>query len=207
VSILDGIPEPIRTIIEERAHELYHERETAGDQGFSDSMKMARFIEELNAEQLGTLRELIKICSEPTRQSMVYGLITGAIIYKHGLNWEGQSAEEELLGHHESDIKKDNVDWDKHVETLPMEDSPVQGDLRAVTEDWERRRNIPAADRGKWSESEYEAFMGVYGIAINDPGNMRCTGCDVFVHSLTDRMLREPGVEGCGTCQKKAKFG
>lgn len=199
MSILDGIPEPIRTIIEERAHELYHERETAGDQGFSDSMKMARFIEDLNSEQLGTLRELIKICSEPTRQSMVYGLITGAIIYKHGLNWEGQSAEEELLGHHESDIKKDNVDWDKHVETLPKEPTPE--------DDWERRRNIPAADRGKWSESEYEYLMEVYGIAINDPGNMRCTGCGVFVHGLSDRMLREPGVEGCGTCQKKAKFG
>ena len=34
-----------------------------------------------------------------------------------------------------------------------------------------------------------------------------CKGCGMTYGSLADRMLREPGVEGCGGCKHKAKWG
>lgn len=34
-----------------------------------------------------------------------------------------------------------------------------------------------------------------------------CKNCGMRYLSISDRMLREPGVEGCGGCQQKAKWG
>ena len=38
-------------------------------------------------------------------------------------------------------------------------------------------------------------------------GPVICLGCGTQSPSLEDRMLREPGVDGCSTCQQKAKWG
>lgn len=34
-----------------------------------------------------------------------------------------------------------------------------------------------------------------------------CTGCEMQYQSIQDRMLKEPGVEGCSGCVQKAKWG
>lgn len=38
-------------------------------------------------------------------------------------------------------------------------------------------------------------------------GPVKCTGCGSDYPNLADRMLRPPGVDGCGGCQQKAMWG
>lgn len=64
------------------------------------------------------------------------------------------------------------------------------------------------------SDSAVEAIYAnaeEYGVEVVNLGNplgaVRCIGCGTENPSLEDRMLREPGVKGCGGCQEKAKWG
>lgn len=63
------------------------------------------------------------------------------------------------------------------------------------------------------SAEENDAVMNEYNImytGIDTDGTgpkIVCKGCGVSVHSIEDRMLRDPGPEGCEGCKNKARWG
>lgn len=52
-----------------------------------------------------------------------------------------------------------------------------------------------------------EGLMKEYMLAPNDHGTLSCTGCGMDYQSLDDRMLRNPGMDGCSGCQYKSGHG
>lgn len=55
--------------------------------------------------------------------------------------------------------------------------------------------------------NEQMDLFGVEPITDNPLGEVRCKNCGMHYVSLADRMLREPGIEGCGGCIQKEKWG
>lgn len=56
--------------------------------------------------------------------------------------------------------------------------------------------------------AEHEANLKTYRLEQDFvKGGFKCTGCGQSYPSLEDRMLKEPGIEGCSGCIHKAKFG
>lgn len=52
----------------------------------------------------------------------------------------------------------------------------------------------------------FEAFLKEYGMTVEN-GLLVCKSCGTESVSMDDRMLRPPGVNGCGQCQQNAKWG
>lgn len=52
-----------------------------------------------------------------------------------------------------------------------------------------------------------EDLMKEYTLAPNNHGTLSCTGCGMDYQSLDDRMLRNPGPDGCSGCQYKSGHG
>lgn len=61
-------------------------------------------------------------------------------------------------------------------------------------------------DAEREAENDLPA-MKEYGLVRKSDGKLYCTGCGIEYQSLDDRMLRPPGVNGCGSCQQKAAWG
>lgn len=61
------------------------------------------------------------------------------------------------------------------------------------------------------AENNIRENATTWGVYFVDPANLqgqvKCGECDTTFISLEDRMLKPPGVKGCGTCQQKAKWG
>lgn len=57
------------------------------------------------------------------------------------------------------------------------------------------------------SDADYKDMMALYGLEITEEGALVCKGCGATSVSLKDRMLREPGKEGCPTCIQREKWG
>lgn len=56
-----------------------------------------------------------------------------------------------------------------------------------------------------------DAVLKAYNLRLapdaSNPNRVQCLGCDAFYVSLDDRMLRNPGADGCDGCKQKAKWG
>lgn len=63
----------------------------------------------------------------------------------------------------------------------------------------------PAPD-AEISDEYRTSLMAVYNVETFEEG-VRCTNCQFQYVSLDDRMLRNPGPEGCHGCIHKSKFG
>ncbi len=140
------------------------------------------FIDSLNADQLKTLGKMIVISVNDTDAGWQFaGLVSGALIWKHGRGWAG-------------------------------EESPLADPATSLAFKMEQAGGEPMNDMeriNKDAEDERARLMKLYNV-VPDPsteGYFKCGGCGVFIMSLEDRMLREPGVKGCTGCQEQAKFG
>jgi hypothetical protein len=54
---------------------------------------------------------------------------------------------------------------------------------------------------------DYADMLTLYYLTVGERGQLVCKGCGTSSPSLKDRMLREPGKEGCATCIQKEKWG
>jgi hypothetical protein len=53
---------------------------------------------------------------------------------------------------------------------------------------------------------EYQAALKEYNMEHRD-GRLFCAGCGLEYTSMNDRMLRQPGPDGCHGCKQKAAWG
>lgn len=67
---------------------------------------------------------------------------------------------------------------------------------------------------GPLADAARDAAMREYGLEQVNPADqpdhptgLRCINCHQVYVSLEDRMLREPGMDGCGGCQTKSAHG
>lgn len=86
-------------------------------------------------------------------------------------------------------------------------DNDILGGEKVALEQ-ERQSNYEDAAAKLANEvAAQQAVMDEYGITRRLDGQLACSTCGVIIQSVEDRMLRRPGVEGCSSCQQKAKWG
>lgn len=163
-------------------------------------------VEELEPEQLAVMRNMMERCVQDTHYAAyMEGIFSTLLRIKHGDRCQGCGGDH--LDHAEAlGIKSDVVrepSADERMGTVPTQ-KPQAAYTQPTFE--ETAEETLDALEGRIMEQLLE-----YNVQPVNPANITgavvCNGCETVYVSLADRMLREPGVEGCGGCQNKAKFG
>lgn len=94
------------------------------------------------------------------------------------------------------------------------EDFAVPDDMAAPDQSASQDHSTPADDFAvEQLPKAYPYLLEEYNMEVAGiPGNsekfyLRCAGCHTPSVHMRDRMLRDPGVKGCSTCQQKQKWG
>lgn len=148
-------------------------------------IEVKQFIEELTDEQALVFGKILADCNVPGNLSMLQGVLQGNLMYGRGMSWMGMSLDNEVKTFIEARLPDIHTSQATHQNDTPLTRVAQLEIDHANAEKWGL----------EWNEDP------------NYPDEYRCKGCKTPVHSLEDRMLREPGVEGCPTCQSKAKWG
>lgn len=219
----DDLPEHIKHVIamQQGRHEEYHANMNLMRNAAQS--EIGDFIRGLSVDDLKTLRTIVGSCDTPEAIANMMGVISGAMMYLHGRSWNGLSAEEELLGTSEEEpeafdggaaVNQELAEEPQEppTEVITEEDMrPTLSDedfklFQEMKSDFENNRVINPYDALKTDEDVKRA-MGVWNVVEREDGSIVCAGCGTRLHSLKDRMLREPGVDGCAQCQHKMKWG
>lgn len=140
-----------------------------------------RFMEELSKDQLGTFSEMLHIIiANEGYAHFLVGCSTTIMRLKHdscACGKDHNAANSQILDQTRAEM---NIPTQADRSTTP----PVTVAL--------------AVDEG---------LMKEYMLAPNDHGTLSCTGCGMDYQSLDDRMLRNPGMDGCSGCQYKSGHG
>ncbi|ADD80836.1 gp050 [Rhodococcus phage ReqiDocB7] len=187
----NGMPEEIQAMIEAamRAQmkvfgegaERHAERHKLEDE--MSKAVIHNFIDGLNVDQLKTLHDIVTMTIESGEVGYnLSGVIIGCLMFKHGRSWNGG-----------------DTPWSAGPSVMDDENGEHK-----ITHDEAREAlsNLQAP-------STQERDMEKYNIEPdpNNEGYFRCKGCHMFVFSLEDRMLREPGTGGCDGCKHKQAWG
>ena len=178
-------PEAIRQMRDFLKVQQEEERKQYEKMVQADELHKTEFVnllDSLNAEQLGTVRKMIQVVVDDKDAGyQLTGLVTGALVFKHGRSWSN-----------------DKTPWSAGPEIMDNE----KGEHPITSEEAETAIQALHKD-------ERQSLMDQYNVVPNPEadGYFMCGGCGLFIHSLEDRMLREPGIKGCEGCQQKAKFG
>lgn len=192
------------------------EKEAAINQA-NTAAKMQAFQDLMSAldnDQLVVLQDIIGICGDKQMRGTMLGLAASTFMLSRGCNHDGSVG----LG----SILKEGAD---QAETPPA-DQPLLSDLDDVTEApfWpehetlEPRRvlrgNAPgfleSASVLARSDDEIAELHAEWGLRIDETFSrptLRCENCGVQVVSLSDRMLRPKGLDGCEGCMAKSAQG
>lgn len=171
--------------------------------------EMQAFLSELTADQLRVLDKMISMSAGDREIGYdLTGTIRGALIFKFGMNWDGEetpwsdtSAESFSPGSDE-----------EHAPIVPV--SPVVTTEPDV--DFEALRNTKPEESMEHEQKQSalekaQARLGQmsdYNLEPHpDNEYFRCTNCLLQYISLEDRMLRPPGIEGCPGCLEKSAWG
>lgn len=157
---------------------------------------LQRFLDSLNEDQMDTFRMILLGGIQTEGDSLHYLIGMCDQIGKAKFNFC-------LCGekHDPNDLLGDEEDEAK---------SPTPEELTA--------NHAAGLGEPSWIESDgpdltdhdtYVMYCEQYNVVAGGMGNGKvfCNGCGAEYVSLEDRMLRKPGVEGCGGCQHKEKFG
>jgi hypothetical protein len=69
-------------------------------------------------------------------------------------------------------------------------------------------KEMAEADEASVEERRIREQFEKYGVTLTGNGTeIKCNNCLMTYVSLADRMLRPPGVDGCGGCQQKGAWG
>lgn len=137
-----------------------------------------RFLDELSEEQLQTLDIIIANCHSTEQASFWRGRIEGMLDMKYDVCPCGEN-------HNPQELLED-----VHLpEPRVTSETPI----------------TDAAEAG-YTKEEYQKLLVDYALAPVDD-HFICTGCGQYYPSLEDRMLRKPGMDGCGGCQQKSAWG
>lgn len=173
--------------------------------------EFATFIDELSLDQLQTLRTMVALADEGGNASAFYGLITGAIIYKHGRTWNGEDPNALLKqGAAQAEADDYHTGVHRHPEAEPewVEDSPK--DIHDLGSRAIFSVNAPGYVENlsvlMMTEDEIATKRREYGLTVRD-NQLVCAGCGMRYVTLTDRMLKAPGIDGCHGCQARAGQG
>lgn len=140
------------------------------------------FIDSLSPDQLKTLGRMIDISVNDADAGWQFtGLITGAIIWKHGRAWDGGES--------------------------PLSDPATSIAFKLKQAEGQPTTDLERIE--KRAQDEFAANLKLYDLVpdLQSEGTFKCGNCGQFYMSLEDRMLNEPGVKGCGGCQQKAMWG
>lgn len=180
--------------------------------------EFTNFIDSLSLEQLKTLRTMVALSSDDFNASAFYGIITGAILFKHKRDWHGHDPEELL--------KQGAAQAEAPPQPLDFGPGPIEDEDFRLGEELEeikkldelailKAREIFSYVTPGFEESEsvltltddqIRGLMNEYNLVIKN-GRLTCAGCQRYYVSLSDRMLRVPGIDGCSGCQAQAGQG
>ena len=147
----------------------------------ADKLEIEIFIGSLAPNQLVTLHKMMTTAiSDNDCGWQLTGVITGALVWKHGRAWDGG---ESLLADGATSLA---------YKMYQAAGEPMN-DLDRIEKD--------RADKTAALMKEYDV--------VPKPGTdyFECGNCGAFILSLEDRMIKPPGVRGCPGCIEKAKFG
>lgn len=160
----------------------------------SHGHEVHRFINELNEEQLDTLRGILMNYWDRPTAAFLVGTVATTLVHK---------------------FDRCPVCGEKHDEAL--HDMAGDGDKQEVSED-EQYKNFHGTKLTPMSEEDWTKFIRILPKTIMDalhdynlglmPGvwpMVICKGCGLEYVSIEDRMLRS--TDGCHGCHEKSKTG
>lgn len=186
-----GIPDDVRAMIKagmEAQMEIFSEqsRKHADRHKLEDEMSKAaihNFIDGLNVDQLKMMHDILHMTIESAEVGYnISGVLTGCLMFKHGRSWGGG-----------------DTPWSAGPSVMDDENGEHK-----ITHDEAREAlsNLQAPDARQRDMEKYNIEPDP-----DNEGYFRCKGCHMFVFSLEDRMLREPGTGGCDGCKHKQAWG
>lgn len=153
---------------------------------------MERLLEELDKEQLVTLRHMLNYAGGNEAYAQYWsGAIGATLKYKHGLCGCGKDHAAELLAPAGEPVVQSSTTIDEAIETYGEPFEPV-------------------------NQAEFDAGLEKYNVRLPEEGEVTaaegempviCKGCGMLYQSIEDRMRREPGIPGCSGCVQKQKWG
>lgn len=226
----EGVPFSIFPVPEEVREAMIKQRDRAHMEAEDFKHAVDDILEGFTPAQIITVRELLTmIQNSDTLAPYIQGKLSAILKYKHKVC-------ESCGKDHEAELLAPTPDGEvKGQEPLPFDRTEVslsdkdEADLARLVDPIEAPRTEAAADlvEGMGQEAplyeppsevdkERHDSMVKYNVRYPESGEVRayphedpviCKGCGALYQSLADRMLRDPGVEGCGTCIEKAKWG
>jgi len=205
-----GTPEEFQ----EKVNELYQRQQMATE---DFQHQVTGLFDGFTEEQLVTYKHMLHHIVMNTNShgdtiaAYYEGIATGLLHVKFGICLGCDQNHEKLM--QESGLRN-TTEW------TPDHD-PIF-DLEKFTADQERELDDEGPDvsavavASGWAgplSAEQQKSMDEYGLDdLREEGTnvllgFVCINCKRPYPSIEDRMLREPGVEGCGGCQQKAKWG
>jgi hypothetical protein len=155
-----------------------------------------QFFNGLSKEQLIFMRKMLSVIADTPGSAYLQGYMSALLLAKFqhcGCHKSHESPED--LGEVAVEPKGDDDNESSSHE--PIYPSLME---RVEQADMEKSWDHTCADMlEKYNLSVKRAPIGAQYLT--------CKGCNTPVVSLKDRMLREPGVKGCPTCQERAKWG
>lgn len=148
-------------------------------------MEVKHLVGSLDLEQLKIFRRVLQHSANSEFRLQVEGIAMGRIMYEFGMDYDGEDPYSKLL----------------------EDTTPPTPDFEGGMSQYEPDPDLAAAAKLEEDHKKAKEYELEWNEDPNYPDQYRCANCKEPVTSLEDRMLRPPGVEGCPTCQQKAKWG
>lgn len=177
--------------------------------------RVRQMIDIQTPENLVVLRDLLSQMSQmPQLVSYYEGVLASALIHKYPDRCEGcgddkNHGERPLDGHTGElhsirETEKREVPLDEMNATARRE--MEQADV-LINEDGSLNEAMISSEPMENLKAQFDLYE-VYPEDPDEPLSwVRCNNCGTRYVSLKDRMVREPGKPGCGTCVQKEKWG
>lgn len=195
----DDMPEELKAQIEQ--HQMEHE---------AQSHEMVRTLTEMDPASMRVMKNLLLMgMSDENSLAYYMGVLTVLIASKENTCLAcGKSHDAALNAILEHDKPSDGAPpvtappapsvSDVAPEPEPRSEPPVEG---------ERPKTV--VDGKELSDADRTALLELYEVDDHFmlDGRVVCKNCQHISPNLEDRMLRNPGRDGCGTCQLQTKWG
>jgi hypothetical protein len=213
-----GMPEELQ-----EAYRRWHDQQQANET--VAKQQISRLFQELNADQLETVRFLMALCADTPAVATYYHGFAQAILAERFNKWPGSEEPTQFV---QSDDGRTLIMMDlsalEDVATDVIGPEAVQEAKDNPLETLEKILPLlPDAlrilgnigEEGKDEPVDLPAMREEFGVRMTDPilenvnqdVPVTCNHCGTEYVSLADRALRSPGIEGCSGCIQKEKFG
>ncbi len=220
------MPFPLNILGLGQAHQEAHRKQ---EMQMSDNQAaVLDLMNNLDRDQLNTLRTVVVGCQDEFTSGMMYGLLVGITAQRFDANFDGQTMEEQLAAEQmvrEAEQKRDEPKWEwpnptDHL-TSPL--TPESGGI--VADEAYMEKHYPANTHNpetgeqldmfphlradgypieEMTVEEVEATMKKFNLRISEnPGRFICNKCGLEYISLADRGLRDD----CHGCAARAAQG